>query len=121
MDEIEYLAMAFERDDPFTMDETECFFNKETHEVIWAGGDVSSVKPVGKNWIVVPGTPHSEWHKVFKEWLIEIGEPGAYTTSIGLTLKRLGEGYRYDWYEKKTKYAEQKANEFLEFHKTFNE
>jgi hypothetical protein len=110
MDEL--LVMAFERDDPFTMDDNECFFNKKTHEVIFTGDGLSSVKPVGENWIIVPGTSHREWHEVFKEWLSEIGESEAYTTSIGLTLKNLGEGYRHEWYEKKTKYAEQKARQF---------
>jgi len=114
--DIELLRMAFERDDPFTMEAGECYFNTETCKVVWTVPGVSYVAPVGDEWVIVPATPHGEWHDVFEDWLKEIGKHGYYTTSIGLTLEKLDEldeNLRYGWYNRKYEYSEMKAEQWI--------
>ena len=114
---MDLLTEAFKRDDPFTMDSAgEYFFNTKTKETVWCGdgSEYSSDDYQGKeDWIVVPGTHHHEWHEVFKRWLDENGLYSEYANSIGLTLKRLDESYRYNWYEKMDEYASQKAADWV--------
>ena len=106
---MDLLRMAFERDDPFTMDKGRCFFNVNTHDVEWAGEfmGIDEVPYIeSDDWIEVPGTPHGEWHEVFKQWCSESGV--TYKDSIGLSLKSVDESTRQSWFSRKYEYAEKK-------------
>lgn len=120
----EFLVGAFERDDPFTM-ENRYFYDLQTGDLHWFGdgSEDDEDTPRGteekcendSNMVEVPGIAHGEWHDVFRAYLSAIGELQSYQNSIGWTLKLLDDDFvRYDWYDHKREYAEKKAAEWLE-------
>ncbi len=116
LDDNDSIVMAFERDDPFTMDDR-CFLNIKTMETEWAGSNIGVDEDYfieHQDWIEVPGTPHSEWHDVFLKYLSKIDRLSDYRSSIGKTLKEITEEQCYGWFSFKKFHAKKKAAYWLD-------
>ena len=115
---LDQLIIAFQRDEPFTMD---CLavFDMVNKSVIWFGdgmdydnSDIINFRD-NKRYIIIDGISHGEWHTVFISFLQSISKEAEYIKSIGGTLKKLTNDERDEWSGYKYNYAEMKAQLFL--------
>ena len=129
------LIDAMKRDSDYDTNPYDGYYNNETDDIEWleyGDGQFESDEVLEEKkkffeskknqYILIPCLNHGEWHEVFKEFLQSIDKLDDYTTSIGLTLKQLGEDVKSWWQIYQYEYAEKMANDFIEKnskHKTY--